>query len=208
ESIARAALETGGEMALAEGLGMGVGRIASRLAAPNLRFLDPLAGVRRQVREFVSTVPETTRAAARRIEELLPEGAATTAREATEAVQRAVRQANDVFRSLTRHDAGRQIPAARPTAEAIARVLGPERAKVFGFDEKQMSARGFVSRVFERGTPGDLARLRKRLGKKRFEDALSLNLASVIERATVRGPGGDRVLDGQRLAQVWREHPV
>lgn len=206
-SIARAALETGGEMALAEGLGMGVGRIASRLAAPNLRFLDPLAGVRRQVREFVSSVPETTRAAARRVEELLPQGAATTAREATEAVQRAARQANDVFRSLTRHDAGRQIPAARPTAEAIARVLGSERAKVFGFNDKQMSARGFVSRVFERGGPGDLARLRKRLGKKRFEDALSLNLASVIERATVRGPGGDRVLDGQRLAQVWRELP-
>lgn len=49
--IAGAAARTGAEMGLAEMAGLGIGAAASKFWAPNLRFLDPLKGVREQVVE-------------------------------------------------------------------------------------------------------------------------------------------------------------
>lgn len=58
ESIARAGLRSGAEMAAAEGLGLGVSTIAARAFAPGLRFLDPLKGVRQTISQAVREVPE------------------------------------------------------------------------------------------------------------------------------------------------------
>lgn len=202
-SIAREALETGAGMAAAEAAGLGVTTAAARLAAPNLRFLDPLSGVRRQLGEFVKSVPERARAAARRVEEALPEGRMA---DAGEALRGSAQQLNDTFRRLVSTDTSEvALPQASKVAQSAARAIGRDRARRFGFDSSQ-GPRQFLNTLFRSGDREAMESLQKRMGKNQFNDALTLHLSTLIERATVQ-QSGRRVLDGDKLRQAWAELP-
>lgn len=205
--IARRALSTGGQMAAAELMGAGIGNLASRAIAPRIAVLDPLSPIRRQLNEFIAEVPEHTRTAARRVEELLPTGAAASARSAAETVKAAADRANEIFRGLVSEQTRKvRLPNARATAERAARAIGAERARRFGFNAENTGPRSFISRVFEAGDAETIAALKKRLGSGAMRDAMSLHLAQLIERATTK-VNGRRVLDGEKLLSGWRGLP-
>lgn len=210
ESIARAALETGGEMAVAELAGLGVGKAAATLAAPRtaipqLRFLDPLQGTRRQVSRVVRELPERVSAAAKRLEELVPEGAAGTVERGGQLLARAAQRANQHIRRLTAEAAGQALPPLERTAERARRAIGTERLRRIGV-EASVAPRELIERVMETGDAAAIKALRRNLSRRTLDDVLAVHLGRMIERSTITREGG-RVLDGARLREAWRQLP-
>ena len=210
ESIARAALETGGEMAVAELAGLGVGKAAATLAAPRtaipqLRFLDPLQGTRRQVSRVVRELPERVSAAAKRLEELVPEGAAGTVERGGQLLARAAQRANQHIRRLTAEAAGQALPPLERTAERARRAIGTERLRRIGV-EASAAPRELIERVMETGDAAAIKALRRNLSRRTLDDVLAVHLGRMIERSTITREGG-RVLDGARLREAWRQLP-
>lgn len=60
-SIAKEGLKSGAEMAAAELMGMGLGAAARRIAAPNLKFMDPLKGVRSELAKRTGRITDAVR---------------------------------------------------------------------------------------------------------------------------------------------------
>jgi hypothetical protein len=198
-------------MAGAELAGLGLTSVAAKIAAPNLKFLDPLKGARQQIGDFVKTLPAHTKAAARRVEEMLPENAALTARDAMESLRGAAEQANTIFRRLVSTDTAKLAPAElgspalRRTADQVARSIGEQRTKLFGFEQGKEAK--FLSDVFRSGSRDVLETVRKRTTARGFNDFLAHNLAILIRRSTTKLPDGRFALDGERLLAQWQKLP-
>lgn len=209
-SVAKAGLKTGARLGAAELAGLGLTSGAAKLVAPRLP-LDPLKGFRREVGKFVKTVPERTRAAARRVEEMLPESAQSV----TEAAREVSAKANRVIVELARQNtlgqtasqAAKALGSKRVTAEAVVRAIGENRARRFGFNPDKPDSAAFMFRVLSSGDSKVLKSLQKRLGKKALEDFQLQTLGTLLTRASVRGADGRLRLNGERLRELWDNLP-
>lgn len=223
--IAAEAGRSGAEQAGAEAAGAGIGAVAARTAAPALGLLTDQS---RRALRFArgNTLPESRGILFGR-ERALPVSPADVApgrlqtavqavadtlipsRAATQSVRRAVTaraletppdQANQVIRRLIQLDTSdAALPSSTKAAERVARALGQRQARRLGFESD--GPRRFIRRALERD-----AGAFSRLGQKAREDALNVGLAGLIETATDR-VDGRRVINGQRLLQLWRNLP-
>jgi hypothetical protein len=191
-SIARAGLRGGAQMAAAEVAGLGIGGLANKAIAPNVRFLDPMKPIRERAAEVARSMPEHMRSGLSRFTEALPEGGV---KNAAEGVRAAATQVNDLFRRLVSEKAAQSTVSTRVVAERVARALN------------ETVGRNHV-RYFDRAVRNNrtIELLRQRLTKSQFDDVLTVTLARVLDRATVT-QGGRRVLDGSQFLTRWRQLP-
>lgn len=222
----------GVEMAAGEAAGLGIGRLAARIAAP---ALGRMTDVGRQALGFARehTTPGLTRAFTGRefnlpispadvapggvqgavqrvVDTLLPSRLVVQSRRravVNRVLEVPISEQSEIIRRLIRLDTSDvDLPQKTRIAQSVGRALGAQ-ARRFGFDAADTGPRRLVSNVFERATPQQLDRIRRRMGANQFNDALTLNLGGIIERAVVVERGGRRVLDGERLLSVWRNLP-
>lgn len=219
--IARRAVETGAEMAGAELLGFGIGKAAQTAFAPAsqlpiLRALDPLSEAYKAVKAVARDLPDRARAAARRVEELLPEGVAATARDAAERLQGVASRASEIVSNLASAATGNRAPDAARAATRLRSVLG-DRVERIGEALADTAPGEFVAKAFEKADQTAIGEMKRRLGAGAFQDALAVNLSNLIERASappgvVRLPGRQRALaagdelvtvDAKKLDEMW-----
>ena len=228
ENIGEAALQSGAEMAAGEALGLGAVAGAARIAAPALgvitqqgrRALDfarktPLPGSARGITGNPRALPISPeqvapglpqRAVQGLVDNLLP--ARLVAQERRRAVASRVLevppgQANEVIKKLINVDVSIVgQPRFTKIAERVSRALGRDTAARLGFES--LGPRQFVLRAFER-VPA--AKLKKRLKGPALDNALTLNLAGMLNRATRKTANDARVIDGEALLAAWRAIP-
>lgn len=210
-SIARRAATTGGQMAAAELAGLGIAKAAGALVAPAasipaLKALDPLSKPRQAMASFARDLPDRTRAAARRVQEMLPEGVAANAEQAAARIRSAATEASEVVTRLARESVD-AVPDVTRTASELRGALG-DRAARLGADVADSAPAQFISRVIEKADDATLRRLRRRLGPEGYQNALSVHLSELIQRASKPAEQGGQAVRlplGRRAQQVGDE---
>ena len=215
-------------MGAAEAIGLGAATGASRIAAPALGLL---ANQGRKALRFArgTALPESAsritgrplglpispeqvapglpqRAVQQVVDNLLPSRFVTQQRRravVARVLEAPPERANEVIKNLIRIDTSSAVwPRATKIADTVRRAIGRDEARLLGFEN--LGPRQFVARVFESASP---VKLKKRLRGKSFEQALTVSLAGILDKATRRAQDGRRIIEGEALLAAWRALP-
>lgn len=102
-------------------------------------------------------------------------------------------------------DAGDEpIIRAADTAKSVARVLGRDRVRRLGFDERKSSPKRFVRDAFAEADAAET--MRRRLSEAQLQKALTLNLDQLL-MSSLRRVDDARLLNGNRFMKAFEAQP-